>query len=91
LLRIDKGNHQWSWDGGGGKTLLYSENSALRNNNTRARNQNNADPKNVKKNETTKNNVSHTNFFIYFCLAKKGKIESLKLKISEVIMIIKCP
>ena len=29
----------------------------LRNNNRRARNQNNADPKNVKKNETTKNNV----------------------------------
>ena len=28
----------------------------LRNNNRRARNQNNVDPKNVKKNETTKNN-----------------------------------
>ena len=30
----------------------------LRNNNGRARNRNNADPKNVKKNKTTKNNVS---------------------------------
>ena len=30
----------------------------LRNNNRRARNRNNADPKNVKKNETTKNNNS---------------------------------
>ena len=30
----------------------------LRNNNRKARNRNNVDPKNVKKNETTKNNVS---------------------------------
>ena len=37
--------------------LIKNFRNFLRNNNRRARNQNNVDPKNVKKNETTKNNI----------------------------------
>ena len=38
--------------------LAKNSKKILRNNNIRVRNQNNADPRNVKKIETTKNNVS---------------------------------
>ena len=38
--------------------IAYLQRSLLRNNNRMTRTWNNGDPKNVKKNETTKNNVS---------------------------------
>jgi len=44
----------------------------LRNNNRRVRNWNNADPKNVKKNETTKNNTS-----------KKSKVKVVQSSINS--------